>query len=296
LTLLSRQNLAAIYQRQAKFDLAEQVFKDVLAAQVANPVIGPRHPDTLQTKRNLAGIYDNMKKFDRAIPVYEEALESSKAVLGPLHPLTLVIQTSLGIDYREVGRSDEAIAMLEAVYKGGRSPDPPWIHRQLVLAYLRAGKTPEATALLSDQVRSARQQFPADSPELAAALAAAGQGLIDAESYLDAERLLREALALREKLAPDNWQTHNTKSLLGGALLGQRNYADAEPLLLNGYNGLKQAEAQIKPIDRNLWAGDALARLVKLYNAWGKPDEAARWRKALEAIRPATRPDDQQTR
>jgi tetratricopeptide (TPR) repeat protein len=295
LTLMSRQNLAAIYQRQAKFDLAEQVFKDVLAAQLANPATGPRHPETLQTKTNLAGIYDHEEKFDQAIVLYEEALEPSKTILGAGHPLTLTIKTNLGIDYSKVGRSNESLALLEEVYKGRRSADTRDVHRALVLAYLRAGKRAEATALLADQVRSARQQFAANSPQLAAALTTAGRGFLDAEYYVDAESLLREVLAIREKLAPDDWETHNTKSLIGDAMLGQRKYADAEPLLLKGYEGLQQTEAQIKPIDRSVWLGDALERLVKLYNALGKPDEAARWRKAHEALRPATRPAEQKT-
>jgi hypothetical protein len=37
--------------------------------------------------------------------------------------------------------------------------------------------------------------------------------------------------------APDAWQTHNTKSMLGGARLGQKKYADTEPLLVAGYEG-----------------------------------------------------------
>jgi hypothetical protein len=46
--------------------------------------------------------------------------------------------------------------------------------------------------------------------------------------------VLRESLALREKKKPDAWTRFNTKSMLGGALLRQKNYADAEPLLING--------------------------------------------------------------
>ena len=36
--------------------------------------------------------------------------------------------------------------------------------------------------------------------------------------------------------------TFHTRSLLGGALLGQKKYADAEPLLTTGYEGMKQRE------------------------------------------------------
>ena len=50
-----------------------------------------------------------------------------------------------------------------------------------------------------------------------------------------AEPLLRESLAISAKQAPDAWFTFNTQALLGGALLGQKKYAEAEPLLLRGY-------------------------------------------------------------
>jgi hypothetical protein len=38
-------------------------------------------------------------------------------------------------------------------------------------------------------------------------------------------------------------------STLGGALLGQQKYADAEPLLLKGYDGMKARENTIRLFD-----------------------------------------------
>jgi hypothetical protein len=70
--------------------------------------------------------------------------------------------------------------------------------------------------------------------------------------------------------------------MLGGALAEMQNYAEAEPLLLEGYEGLKQREAKL-PADRKVVLTEALERLVQLYDAWGKKDEAAKWRKELEA-------------
>ena len=60
--------------------------------------------------------------------------------------------------------------------------------------------------------------------------------------------MLRECLAIRVKKQPDAWSTFNTQSKLGGVLLGQKKYADAEPLLLQGYEGMKQREAKIPPL------------------------------------------------
>ena len=80
---------------------------------------------------------------------------------------------------------------------------------------------------------------------------------------------------------PELWTTFNTQSLLGGALLGQKKYADAEPLLLQGYEGMKQREAKI-PVNSKVRLTEALDRLVQLYDATGRPDQAEAYRRRLE--------------
>jgi TolA-binding protein len=81
---------------------------------------------------------------------------------------------------------------------------------------------------------------------------------------------------------PDGWTTFSIRSLLGESLLGQKKYADAEPLLLAGYNEMKKREDKIPPKGR-VRLTEALERLVLLYDATDKKDEAAKWRKELEA-------------
>jgi hypothetical protein len=79
--------------------------------------------------------------------------------------------------------------------------------------------------------------------------------------------------------------------MLGGSLLGQKKYAEAEPLLLSGYEGVKQREDKIIsgnssprfwrfPADEQTMAeGSPLRRLVQLYEATGGPNptQAAQW-------------------
>ncbi len=69
-------------------------------------------------------------------------------------------------------------------------------------------------------------------------------------------------------------------------LLGRKKYAEAEPLLVAGYEGMKRREATIPPQGKPRLT-EALERLVQLYEATGRPDEAARWRKELEASKAA---------
>ena len=99
---------------------------------------------------------------------------------------------------------------------------------------------------------------------------------------VDAEKYLRQSLAIRETKEPGVWSTFNTQSVLGAALLGQKKYSEAEPLLLRGYEGMKQVENKI-PVPNKLPLSEALERLVQLFDAWDKPDQAARWRKEFEA-------------
>jgi hypothetical protein len=103
--------------------------------------------------------------------------------------------------------------------------------------------------------------------------------------FARAERILRESLTLRQKKQPNAWRTFHTQSQLGGSLLGQKNYAEAEPLLRAGYEGLKQREATI-PAASKKYLTEALERLVQLYDAWGKPEQAKPWRQQLEAKQP----------
>ena len=70
--------------------------------------------------------------------------------------------------------------------------------------------------------------------------------------------------------------------MLGEALLGQKRYADAEPLLLGGYRGMKEREATIDPGGR-VRITQALDRLVRLYEATGDASAAATWRREREA-------------
>src|SRR5262249_4863598 len=77
---------------------------------------------------------------------------------------------------------------------------------------------------------------------------------------------------------PDSWRYFNNQSLLGGALVGQKKYADAEPLLLQGYEGLRLHEPSIPAEERPRRLLQAIERLGELYDAWGKPDEASKWR------------------
>lgn len=80
------------------------------------------------------------------------------------------------------------------------------------------------------------------------------------------------------KTRPDEWLRFRAESVLGASLAGQKKYAEAEPLLLEGYRGMVARKDLIDVPD---WYYLDLARewIVQLYEAWGKPGKAAQWKK-----------------
>ena len=149
-------------------------------------------------------------------------------------------------------------------------------------AYAKTGENAKRANLLLKGLPEVRKALPKDSPHLAGVLAQISLGLLEQQQWTAAEPLLRECLAIRTKTQPAVWSTFNSQSQLGGALLGQKKYAAAEPLLLAGYAGMKQREKTIPPQGKDRLP-EALERLVQLYEATGRQDDTAKWRKELKA-------------
>jgi len=284
-------NLAGLLRAQNKLAEAELLYREAL--QINRAALPAGHPQIPESLNNLAALYWRQGKLDQSIPMFEEALVLLETAVGRQHPSTLLTVANLGVNYKDAGRLSEAIPLLEEAYRATRrDPTMAWLVPQLFDAYVKAADAakPEtvarATTLARELVADARATLPKDSPELAGQLATISVTLLTLQAWDEAEPLLRECLAIREKTAPHDWRTFNTKSMLGGALLGQKKFALAEPLLLAGYQGMQEREAAIPPNGR-VRIPEALERLVKVYAAQGNEAEAAAWRSKLEAARAA---------
>jgi tetratricopeptide (TPR) repeat protein len=181
---------------------------------------------------------------------------------------------SLGEPARAVNQYERALALRETL-QGADHPETAECRNQLAVAYRLAGRTAEAGRLFGRNP---------NSPTYAAALAVRGSMLLFQNNPAEAELKLRESLTIRQKIQPDDWTTFDTMSILGEALSDQKKFAEAEPVLLSGYEGLKQHQDTIPSQDHPRLT-KALERLVKLYEAWGKPDKAMKWRQELAATK-----------
>jgi tetratricopeptide (TPR) repeat protein len=113
------------------------------------------------------------------------------------------------------------------------------------------------------------------------------------QKYAEAEASLREAcngLALPSNGFSDNQQRYACETELGASLVGQKRYAEAEPLLLNGYDGLVRTQQEVEKmytarIEPRLTPAEAAGWIARMYEEWGKPPQASKWRQKAEAIK-----------
>jgi serine/threonine protein kinase/tetratricopeptide (TPR) repeat protein len=248
---------------------------------------GPSHPLTLSLLSDLALVYRAAGQPEKAVAPFEEALRGTRARRGEEHVGTIQVALQLADTYREIGRLVEAQALFEEWSTRSRKklgPDHAYTRfglEGLARTHERARQFDQAATVYRELLAIRTSKLPAASLERAARLATISRCLLLAGKADAAEPLLRECLAIRVKKQPDEWGTFNARSLLGGALLARKNYAAAEPLLIEGYEGLKKREGKMPAMARPRLA-EALERLVRLYEDWGKKDKAEEWRKKAE--------------
>jgi tetratricopeptide (TPR) repeat protein/tRNA A-37 threonylcarbamoyl transferase component Bud32 len=283
-TLANRINLAIAYHDAARLPEAIALHEETIKRlEVA---LGPDHPHTLRTRNNLANVYQDAGRLADAVALLAETLRSCEANLGRDHPDTLTTRNNLAVAYYTAGRLTEAIVLFEGALKlreaslGPDHPDTLASRTNLAGAYQSLGQWSEAERLNRDTIRRRRMLVASDSPLLAEDLAALARSLLEQSRWSEAELPLRECSVIREQADPGNWSRYETMSLLGEALLGQGRYAEAELLVVDGYEGIKAREVRIMAPERYRLR-EAAVRVVRLYEAWGKMDQAAAWKAKL---------------
>ena len=285
-TLTTMNNLATVYKDGGQLENALALYEQTLAKLKEKLPAG--HPRTLSSMNNLAEAYQDAGRLDKAVPLYEETFARRKEKLGPDHPETLNSMNNLATAYWQAHQPAKALPLLEqalARQKERLGPDHPETllsMHNLAYVYQAAGQPEKAVSLFERALAQYKQKLGPDHPQTLISMNSLAWGYMKNGAFEKATPLLRECLSLRRKKQPDEWRTFSTQAALGISLLGQKQYAEAEPLLVAGYEGMKEREDKIPAGARNALP-DTLKRLVQLYDAWGQPDKAAQWRKELDA-------------
>ena len=123
-TATALKNLAKLYKKQGKYDLAEPFYKRALAIYEKvfpedtgeDIILAWFHdtpPSTATALTNLASLCQTQEKYDLAEPLYERALAIRQEVLGPDHADTATALNNLAEFYNTQGKYDLSESLLK---------------------------------------------------------------------------------------------------------------------------------------------------------------------------------------
>ena len=216
----------------------EAVSRYERALALRERVLGPDHPDTLNTLGNLGNALFKADRIDEAVKTMERTLAAREEVLGADHPEVATTLNNLGVIYRSIKRTDDAIAAYQraiVIWRTALGPDNPTIvNASLNLAniHLDRDEPTKARALLEEAVAITGRTLPADNPLRLTASNNLGGFYSQIGELARAEQIFRDSLAARERLyGPDSPKIAEALANLGALSLEREHEDEARPLL-----------------------------------------------------------------
>jgi len=287
----SLSNLANVLHQQGKFPEAEVLYRRALALRTK--LLGEEHGDVISCLGGLAKVLWRQGKMDEAEGLQRQTLQMQRKLLGnqneqvaeTLDSLAAMLWTKRLLDEAEA-LAREALTMRRKLF-GKEHPSVAMSLNNLGNVVRDQRKLVEAEDIHREALAMRRKLLGQEHPLVAISLFNLADVLCDEGKLAEAEPLVRECLSIRERRIPDQWRVFSTRSLLGGILLARRQYAEAEPLLVSGYEGMRQREEKISA-DGKMHPREALERLVQLYEATGQPEKAAEYKQKLGRVEDKT--------
>ncbi len=266
------------------------------AYEIRKKQLGDDHRDTVRTLQRLGILYQATGNDDKAATCFRAVLASVRRT-GEAPPAFTITLRHIATNYRRQKKyADAESLMAECVERLSRempgSANEMDDRRELAEVREAQGKFVEAEPLRVKLAEYRRPGGREDVEWFPAALADLGLNLVQQKKYDQAEPPLRECVQICEQRHPSHWIRFQATSLLGAVLAGQKKFADAEPLLISGYEGLR-SHRSVDHADGRPLITDALERVVQFYDARGKSDKAEEWRHKLREAKTAPEPPAQ---
>ena len=290
-TLRSINSMGTLLVYQGKLTEAEPYFREALEGN--RRVLGDDHADTLDSINNMGVLLRAQGKLTEAEPYHREALEGYRRVLGDDHPQTLTSINNMGLLLRSQGKLAEAEPYYREALEGKRrvlGDDHPstLISINNMGGLLRAqGKLAEAEAYYREALEGNRRVRGDDHQYTLISKSNLALLLVDLGNAVEAEQLAGETVvAARETLDAEHWRRGSFLGNHGRVLAALERFDDAESALLEAHGILQTALG-----DEHGQTKRVVGYLADLYDAWGKPEQAAEWRAKLPTEQDAVASD-----
>jgi tetratricopeptide (TPR) repeat protein len=275
---------ASALSQGGKFCLAEPLLKQCLEA--CERLLGRYHPSTLETLSNLGLHYSSLGDLKQADQVISDVIERRKQAGLENTTDTYAAVYNLALNMFMEGRVDEASRMFAEQcdrargFFGTNNPYTLQIQHTLVRVLSERGDFEKAETL-ARQTLEARLVVTPDHEGTGRIMLYLGILLVKKGSLDEAELQLVRTLEFLQapKFASHPFLSPWTSNWLGAIHLARKNYAQAEKLLVPSIERIL-ATHEISYGEKRL----AIDHLVELYQALGKPDEMARWKKSADSL------------
>ncbi len=284
-TLWAKMNVAGVLGEKGDLAAAEKLQNEVLAGlRVAElSAVDVRQNAPIAAAQNQLGMtLFRQKRYDEAEVAYRNAIAQFRHDQREPSPTLAATINNLAANLKErgdtkaaIGYYNESLAMIREIM-GDDHPDVARALNNLGILLNDTGDVAAAEALHREALAIRRAKLPPGDVQISDTLVALGADLIDLNRAAEAEPLLREAVEIRQAAIPTHWKTQSATSVLGGALTALGRFDEAEPLLTQAYDKLVELRGPT-----NSATIEALKRVVRLYEAWQKPDKLEGWRKRL---------------
>ncbi len=268
-------NLAVVYAHQGQFERSVAMNSKVL--EVQRKVLGNENRDTLLTMNNLGVNYSQLGRFDEAERMYWRCSASAVACRNPniRRPFA---SNQLAVVYSRPADPEAAEKLYRETLAEQRrilGPDHPDALLTLdnlgILLTNLPGRYAEAEQIIKESAEARARVLGPTHVDTLATRVVLGMVRIQQHEFREAETELRAACDAFATAKLQVWQRYSCSAMLGAALVAQKRYGEAEPLLLAGYRGMKEREASI-PATSKLRVARTAEWLDRLYREQGKPD------------------------
>lgn len=249
---------------------------------------GENRRETLAAKSVLAETYLLSGEPVKGLEMLQDMVRRADELLGPTDPMAVQSKRVLAHVYNRAGQFDKALALCDVAVAEIRKVDGPDAAGAITFFETAASacaglkRHDREESYLREAIRVETATRGRVHLDTSVSMARLALRLMAREKWDAAEVVLRDLLGIREELARRDpkfprWLVPNTKSLLGGALLGRKKYAEAGPLLVTGVEELLKEKDAVPP---NGWwnLNDGIDRVVRYYTENGETGKAEEWR------------------
>jgi tetratricopeptide (TPR) repeat protein/tRNA A-37 threonylcarbamoyl transferase component Bud32 len=233
---------------------------------------------------NLGAALRERGELDEAEASYRQALELNRSLLGDVHPRVAENLMGLGRVVLDRGDIDEALRLsregidLKRQVQGENSPEVASGLLYLAVVLNRQGDhdgAAEANLEAIEIYRRLASEGNGQPDWYATTLNNMGYTLTQKGDCERASPFFEEAIEVYESMSgEDRADTANSRSHYGACLTELGRYREAEAALLAAYPVIQAQRGEEHP-----WTTRTADRLVALYEAWGKPEQAEPYRR-----------------